>query len=370
MLATAIGATFLHDSEEETAQSSSNTKPKQFGKSDVPIIRYKERNIYMSLCNAIIKTKDYKAVYTSIKELDRILNLDANIYASEDSEGKKFSVISSRFEYYLNNEDREFVNEKEQIKQKFRRLSRYIKYALVKGDRMSVDNYYKNHLKDESKKAYAKDIEQHAINFKNSLNKITQINDQILKDGVSSVPYCYYDLLNDAGELYHELVYANNKIGIITDSEVFSSMIVDEIAETILKNTNFYFCRGLSAPELSKDLTKHIIHFLHHHQPKLEETGSLKLLIEQLDRNYFSNRQIRHYYYFLILCARFVNTLKSNWNSNKILSDIKDSHELDYKIKELLFGVTSKYEFPFLEGLNEEEVWSHIIVTKTENTNS
>lgn len=321
-----------------------------------------ERKMYNSLLEALFSSKDVN------KFKDTIFAIESEYHHAEILHGTEtasyiFLLIKGRVEQYCKQEksdtDLTLLDS----------LKDYIEFLFLKTDKATLEERYRNHPLLESANASVKIKVINPDKITATFKKIFDANNAIIKEGVTSYPYCYYDLLNDSGAVYSELAYLNGAIGYISNVNVFNDLIVSEIAETILSNTNFYFCRGLTPSVFAKDLKAHIIHFLHHHQPVIEKNEDVEYLTDNLDNNYFKNRQIRNYYYYLILCARFVETLKTNWRKGKILKDVgADNLDAFYHIaRKLLFDKIRKYEYAYLRGLSEDDIWHHVLATKAEN---
>lgn len=333
-------------------------------------ISEREKKAYDSLLDILFSTKDVnkfkEAIYAIESEYYHLEILDRS-----EKDQTIFNLFKGRIENYCNTEknntDLTLLN----------KLKDYITFLFLKTDKATLENQYRNQTLllsalscikirpipiNPNKKKYPDELTT-------AFNIIFDANKKILKEEASSCKYCYYDLLNDCGKVYNEIAYLNESIGYISNANVFNDVMVLEIAETVLANTNFYFCRGLTPSVLAKDLKAHIIHYLHHNQPTLENNEDVEYLTEILDNNYFKHRKIRNYYYFLTLSARFVETLKNNWQKKNILKNV-DLNNIEgfYKIAQnLLFDKIRKYEYPYLQGLSEDEIFNHILATKAEN---
>lgn len=334
-----------------------------------------ENKAYESLSEALFSSKDIN------KFKEAVLTIESEYYRAEILHGTEsashiFQLIKSRFEQYCKQESLNKTTDKTPLKDLntttmtlLDSLKDYVEFIFLKTDKATLEAWYKNHPLLESANSSAKIDTIAPDKITATFKKIFDANNEIIKKGVASHPYCYYDLLNDSGNVYSELAYLNSAIGYISNGKVFNDLIISEIAETILCNTNFYFCRGLTPSVFAKDLKAHIINFLHHNQPIIEENEDVESLADKLDNNYFKNRKIRNYYYFLILCARFLETLKTNWKKRKILKEIGTDNidEFNRNARKLLFDKIRKYEYAYLHGLSEDNIWSHVLATKAEN---
>lgn len=361
-IATLIGSSLVRiASKEDKQEDSSSPYDDDHGLKKIRISE-NESKAYSSLLEALFSSKDVN------KFKDTIFAIKSEYYHAEILDGTEtashiFLLIKGRVEKYCKQEksdtDLTLLDN----------LKDYIEFIFLKTDNATLEERYRNYplLESASSSVKIKTIDPDKITA--TFKKIFDANNAILKEGVTSCPYCYYDLLNDSGAVYSELAYLNGAIGYISNLNVFNDLIVSEIAETILGNTNFYFCRGLTPSVFAKDLKAHIIHFLHHYQPVINRNEDVESLTDKLDNNYFKNRKIRNYYYYLILCARFVETLKTNWQKGKILKDV-DIENLDAfnrKAQKLLFDKIRKYEYAYLRGLSEDDIWHHVLATKAEN---
>jgi len=332
-------------------------------------ISHSECKAYDSLLTAL-SDNDLNQFKTALLDIETEL-CRAEILHGTESTSTIFQLLKGRLKKYC-----EQQNNVEQKASQFDitvldSLRDYIEFVFLKTDKDSLDLRYTTHSIFESADSpvLVKSIDPDKITAVFKI--ISDANQALLKNGLGEQTYSYYDLLNHSGDVYSELVHLNSAIGYIHSENLFSDIIVSEISETILNNTNFYFCRGLTPTVFAKDLKEHIIHYLHHNQISIEqdEHKTLYALTEELDNNYFKNRTIRNYYYFLILCARFVGSLKTNWIKHRILHEIPshDYNAFKCRARELLFDKIRKYDYAYLRGLSEDELWMHVLATKPEN---
>lgn len=380
-LAAALGSKLsLSSSDDKPEQSSSmslNNNTFEPEQNNIPIIQAEEKG-YTALVKSLIEDRDLETFQCAIRDIESVYWM-MGLLKGEETESYIGMLLSSRFNVFIESQSPKDEEKIRHIKNMMESMKSYIEFLFIKTNKVALEKYYNKELAignigslstDIPTNMPANELEKYRDKFDEVFTKITTANEEINNNGLKTQPYCYYDLLNDAGKVYDELVYLNNQIGCVSDPGIFSTVIVDEIAETILNNTNFYFCRDLTPSVLSKDLTKHIIHYLHHNQPLIDENETLDSLVRQLDQNYFCNRKIRNYYYFLILCARFVKTLRTNWIEKRIMRDINNEEEFEKSAKTILFDQIEKHNYKFLRGLSLNNIWEHILATKAENETS
>lgn len=361
LLATLLGSSILKKSSGQSSDSD-NQKSSDNDSAQSPIkMGKRERLLYHNLCEVILKEKSVLALSKAVRDIEQILLVNGNLYGNEN-ETIAYPIINQRFIEYLDTEDSIKSDESYELRDKWKRLEDYIEFLFVRNDLQSMTDYYKRSVKDA-----VIDVDIHRERLEKAFRNIEEANNNVNNpDWLSKHNYCYYDLLNETGNIYEELVYVNNSSGLIPDKNVFQSTIVTEIAETILNNTNFYFNKGLTKTTLSHDIKEHLINYFHHDQHLLGNGETIDSLVIRMRRNFFENREIRNYYYFLILCSRFVYTFRLNRERGLLLADCSES-DFYKKVQKELFKVIKDYDFKFLIGLNDKEIWKHILATKPEN---
>ena len=365
-IAAMIGSTLSRlkteaDGNEEEREIASSSGKKVDGQECITLSK-NEMVLYERLSNAIFYKRDVSKIEGIIIEIESEY-CRIELMEGEESPSELFNTIRSRFGQYCKSEDLDIDFAI------FENMKNYIEFIFLKPDRATLTERYARYPLFEPLKNSDRDkiIDPERITAK--FKKIIDANDAIKKYGLSFYPYCYYDLLNDSGDVYKELEYLNEEMTFITNKKQFNNLIFNEIAETIIANTDFYFCKGLTAQVLAKDMNAHLIHYLHHNQPEIEKGQDVGYLANILFNNYFKGRKIRNYYYFLILCARFVGALKTNWQGDKIFMNIdkQDVEGFNFEAKKVLFRTIKKSNYPYLEDLTDDEIWRHVLATKAEN---
>lgn len=362
-IAALIGSSLISSTSEETEQSKKTSSEPQDKKNDYKLPKIPINDIESEAYQKLIEALKNK----SIKEFkDTILYIESEYYRNgillgDESSTNIYEFINGRFQKYCEKNKIIITPQLDQLKD-------YIEFLFLKTNKETLEIHYIRKPLPYLTLA-TKNINPNEIT--NKLKKILDADKAIKKYGLKTYPYCYYDLLNDSGHVYRELSYLNTAIGYIPNTKTFSDLLVNEIAETIMKNTDFYFCHELTISVFAKDLKNHIINFLHHDQPICEDNLGIDAYVQILDDNYFKNRKIRNYYYFLIVCARFVEALKTNWETGKLLVDVEKDNISAFhnKTKDLLFKKVNirKYNYTFLNTLSNDEIWQHILATKAEN---
>lgn len=188
---------------------------------------------------------------------------------------------------------------------------------------------------------------------------------QISEDKIIS---SYFQLLSYSGILYNELKHVYKKYGIYIGNDNYDHDVVYEISKTILTISDFYFTHGMSVSNLAHDITNHNINHLHHNQPDANDGDTEKMFMSRLIKNYFENRTIKNYYYFLIMCSRAYHSLKKNWKGDrkKLFTHISDEHQFEREAIDLVYKSVKDMDYPFLEGLDESDIKQHILKTDIE----
>lgn len=255
---------------------------------------------------------------------------------------------------------------------KLEKIRAYVDFCLIDTD---VDNlllYYINEKKHNREKDYTKDELKEIfekpfkpiLNAKN--NKMCQQQDCYTIDIPS-----YYELLGKCGDLTKALTKLYCEFGLLSDPNSYSHEIVYDIANIILENTEFYFTRFLSPKAFAADITRHNINFIHHDQPNINDEELFDDFFHKLLNNYFYNRPIRNYYYFLTMASRLRQAILKNKEALLSTNRIKlmENQSFESFVKNKILSVLLNMNYFYLQGMNEEQLWSDILMTPAENLN-
>lgn len=184
--------------------------------------------------------------------------------------------------------------------------------------------------------------------------------DVILHDKYSNTQYNvqtediknYYCLLGKAGDVYRDMVKVLRDYELFDAYSRLSHELLYEIAEHILKTTQFYFCKGLTTDRLAKDITDSIIHFIHNdvgidREVAWKYADNPDKLVEKLIERYLLNRDIESYYYFLKMACKVLNALK--------YKEVKEDERIRIAKEKL-----GKIDLPILGNYTKEEILNDI----------
>lgn len=211
------------------------------------------------------------------------------------------------------------------INDKIEKLTPYFDFLLRESNPFSLLSYYMLDHKNIVELNQASNIKYFYSNkqdcFKNITNAINikRINESCDSDESNTTsPLLNYDiLLGEAGKVYSSLSENNYEVGLIASKNRFSNELVFEIASTILENTDFYFCEGLTVHQLSHDITHTILKHIHDSYFKYEGTKkiSIRKFLELSVSRYMGGRSIRNYYYYLKMCSKIYGSAEENIKS-------------------------------------------------------
>lgn len=211
----------------------------------------------------------------------------------------------------LNNER---TLDKSKISTKIERLTPYFDILLRESDTLSLLAYYYldfyNVVEVSQVAAIKQYLDKKQDCFKyltNAINNKKPSKTEISEGTKTTSPLLNYDiLLGEAGKVYSSLSENNYEVGLIASKNRFSNELVFEIASTILENTDFYFCEGLTVHQLSHDITNTILNHIHDSYFKYEGTKkiSIRRFLELSVSRYMGGRSIRNYYYYLKMCSK------------------------------------------------------------------
>lgn len=164
----------------------------------------------------------------------------------------------------------------------------------------------------------------------------------------------YNCLLGAAGDVYDNLVKVLYDYKLFDSRERLNHELLYEMAEYILVNTNFYYCKGLTTERLAKDITDSIIHYIHNCvEIKPDFTAKYgnnpDFYVEKLIERYFMSREIESYYYFLKMACKVLEALNYK-NSSQQISP-KDEERIKIALKKL-----SKLDLPILGNYEVSEI--------------
>ena len=169
----------------------------------------------------------------------------------------------------------------------------------------------------------------------------------------------YNCLLGIAGEVYDNLVKVLYDYKLFDTRGRLNHELLYEMADYILANTDFYYCKGLTTERLAKDITDSIIHYIHNNveikRDYIAKYGNNpELYVEKLIERYLMNREIESYYYFLKMACKVLEAL----NYKNCLQ--RDSPEDERRIR-IAMEKLSKLDLPILGNYEDSVIKQDII---------
>lgn len=184
----------------------------------------------------------------------------------------------------------------------------------------------------------------------------------ILHDGYSKSKYevktndlkNYNCLLGTAGEVYDNMVKELYDYKLFDARGRLNHELLYEMAEFILVNTKFYYCKGLTTERLAKDITDSIIHYIHNNVEIKQDfsekyANNQELYVEKLIERYLMNREIESYYYYLKMACKVLEALHYK-NTSQYISP-EDEKRIRIAMEKL-----STLDLPILGNYTDSEI--------------
>lgn len=300
----------------------------------------------------------------------------------------------------LNNER---TLDKSKISTKIERLTPYFDFLLRESGTLSLLAYYYLDLYNVVEVSQVTTINQYFDKKQDCFKYLTNaINNRkpSKTETETTNPILNYDiLLGEAGRVYSSLSEYNYEANLIASKNRFSNELVFEIASTILENTDFYFCEGLTVHQLSHDITHTILNHIHDSYFKYEgiKKISIRKFLELSVSRYMGGRSIRNYYYYLKMCSKIYGSAeeyikcqietagnsievseimysedKYCWDNSfskihlslKMCERAKNMESVYYpKVLEDIIRLTKRSEYHFLYNLSDYRIAQDILMT-------
>lgn len=180
---------------------------------------------------------------------------------------------------------------------------------------------------------------------------------------------CYIDLLDEAGNIYKKLVDYYFELSFIPD-KTYNHELVYEMAEVILHNTNFYFCRDLSQKQLAEDITNHIFKHIHGESQAEKMIGQkeneVQINVEDIYKHYLGF-DIKTYPYYLNVCSVIYRELVKYSMGIAENENDKEEKTVEAKMFSDMIAILYKVKYDFMQGLSKEQFESDVNQTYLAN---
>lgn len=332
----------------ETADSknkadSSNKESEQNATAPLDEYQKQRRNEYFIQVYSILTSPEralLQKLTALFKQIACIYEISSKLEANEMS-----NLVLSDFKGYVKN-----LKNSETAIGRLEKMAPLLEYSFREADKGGVLKYY--FLDSGKDKTY----------ISNVMSVFYGQFDIILYDGFSKSKFKtktnklrnYNCLLGTAGDVYDNLVKVLYDYKLYDSRGRLNHELLYEMAEFILVNTDFYYCKGLTTERLAKDITDSIIHYIHNNvdikQEFYEKYGNYpELYVEKLIERYLMNREIESYYYFLKMACKVLEALHYKTTSQH--GSPEDDDRIRIAMKKL-----STLDLPVLGNLTESEI--------------
>lgn len=343
-------------------------------------ITYEEEIVYNELYTFLQNLKNigtddvvYKLRYIANDVKSIYLKLGLISISQEYVSLKLMEFLTDRFNKFVSKE-----KEGNTLTKEFEIVYQYLEFSMrntAPKDLIAYyifDNFTKNNDKgsiQEINNEYKQEFESLFIPIitskQNKKRKDFKIDKSNTKDNIIEN---YFQLLSKCGKIYKGIIKFYKNYGISINESSYNHEITYDLASTILEISDFYFTHNMTPEQLAHDITNHNIHFIHHERPEALDGESPDHFMSRLMANYFLNREIKNYYYFLMMCARAYYALKKNWECKppKLYKNISELSKFNEQSLKLIYQSVKSQNYPFLDGLTENDVTRHILLTDPE----